>query len=66
MYLTDETYRAVIVAALQAQGLANNVGNLIEETVDALIAADRKLSAYERQRLGLTPEDQKPDPDRAS
>lgn len=66
MYLTDETYRAVIVAALQAQGLANNIGDLIEETVDAMIAADRKLGAYVNEPFNPTSGGQPQDPDKGS
>lgn len=46
MYLSDETYRDVIVAAIQAQGSHTDITSLIKETVDALIAADRKLVAF--------------------
>lgn len=53
---SDETYRAVIVAAIQAHGTSASAGELIKETVDALIAADRKLVDYDNERWGATSE----------
>lgn len=47
----DETLRAALVAAIHAQGSCNNMTDLISETVDALIDADRKLRAYEKESL---------------
>lgn len=43
MVLTEETIRAVLIAAIQAHGRGGEIKPLIEETVDALIAADRQL-----------------------
>ncbi|UTM01717.1 hypothetical protein MID00_19890 [Alcaligenes sp. NLF5-7] len=44
MYLTEETIRAVLVAAIQAHGTSAEIDQLIKTTVGALIAADRKLA----------------------
>lgn len=43
MYLTEETIRAVLVAAIQAHGASAEIDQLIKTTVGALIAADREL-----------------------
>jgi hypothetical protein len=44
MYLTEETIRAVLIAAIQAHGTRTEIDQLIKAAVDALIAADRKLA----------------------
>lgn len=44
MFFTEETYRAVIVAALQSQGQVEKIGAVIKETVSALRAADREVA----------------------
>lgn len=49
MYLTEETIRAVLVAAISTCGARESVDELIKTTVGALIAADRKLRKYERK-----------------
>lgn len=47
MYLTEETIRAVLVAAINACGARENVDELIKKTVGALIDADRELQNSE-------------------
>lgn len=47
MYLTEETIRAVLVAAINTCGTRESVDELIKTTVGALIAADRSLVTYE-------------------
>lgn len=42
-YLSEETIRAVLVAAITAHGTRSAPAELIKETVDALIAADLVL-----------------------
>lgn len=56
--ITDETYRAAVVAAIQACGRSNGIDATIRETVDALTAADLKLRELENKTLGLTSEAQ--------
>lgn len=60
MFLTDETYRSVIVAAIQAQGIAADPKSIIEATVNALIRADRCI----RSGSELTSATQTPGADR--
>lgn len=43
MYLTEETIRAVLVAAIQAHGTSAEIDQLIKATVNSLIEADREL-----------------------
>jgi len=43
MFFTEETYRAVIVAAIQSH-LGQDVESVIKETVSALQAADREVA----------------------
>lgn len=43
MYLTEETIRAVLVAAIQAHGTGAEIDQLIKTTVNSLIEADREL-----------------------
>lgn len=56
MFLSEETYRAAIVVAMNLHGTSNGLATAIKETVDALIAADRKLSAYEGEAWKPTSE----------
>lgn len=60
MFLTEETYRDAMLAAIHSQGVVEDIAPVIEKTVDALIAADRKLKAYEKEALELTSGTQKP------
>lgn len=65
MFFTEETCRAVIVAAIQSQRHPSDIEFIIESTVGALIAADRKLyaHAYSDEAQGVTPEAQQSDAD---
>ncbi len=47
MYLTEETVRAVLVAAIEAHGTSADIDELIKTTVGALITADRELRKNE-------------------
>lgn len=49
MYLTEETIRAVLVAAIQANGTGAEIDQLIKATVGALMGADRELRGNTRQ-----------------
>lgn len=46
MFLTEESVKDVIVAAIQTSGRQNGIADTIKETVDALVAADRVLRDY--------------------
>lgn len=54
MYLTEETIRAVLVAAISTCGAREGVEELIKTTVGALIAADRELLNHEKDRQSFT------------
>lgn len=43
-YFTEETIRSVLVAVVTTHGTRTSPADLIKETVDALIAVDRKLN----------------------
>lgn len=47
--LNEVTFTAVLVAAIESQGGNNHIADIISETVDALIDADRKLRAYDEE-----------------
>lgn len=49
--LSEVNVTAVFVAAIEAQGSTNHIADIISETVDALIDADRKLNAYESESI---------------
>lgn len=49
--LNEVTFTAVLVAAIEAQGSRDHIADIISETVDALIDADRKLNAYESESI---------------
>ncbi|GEM_PF-4502991 len=44
MVFSEHIYRDVLVAVIQAKGATESITELIEDTVDAVIAADQKLS----------------------
>ncbi|MGO3712868.1 MULTISPECIES: hypothetical protein [Alcaligenes] len=54
MYLTEETIRAVLVAAINTCGARESVDELIKTTVGALIAADRELLNHEEVNQSVT------------
>lgn len=49
MFFTDETYRVVIVAALQSQGQVEDIGAVIKDTVSGLMAADRAIETNQAE-----------------
>lgn len=59
----DETYRAVIVKAMDLHGSTEGLAIVIKEAVGALIAADRTLMAYDRELWSSISETQKQTPD---
>ena len=56
MFLTEESVKDVIAAAIQATGHQSGIADTIKETVDALIAADRVLLAHISEQEGFTSE----------
>ena len=65
MFLTEGSAKDVIVAAVQATGGREGISDIIKETVDALIAADRKLCAYDKEPWAITSENLKLNHDKA-
>lgn len=63
MFFSEETYRAVIVAALSPQGYSGGIEPVIKETVDALIVADRSLTNHGNECCKTTPEALQPSSD---
>lgn len=57
MLFSEETYRAVIVAAIHSQGQAEDIGAVIREAAGGLLAACREIVSSDLNPSATHPQD---------